>query len=328
MKNTEYKNMLEFLERADKIAITMHIRPDGDSVGSSCALRLALLAMGKEKVDIWAEGSVSEQFNYIQGADGILDSEVFESGAELATRYDLLVVVDTGDVSRIGKTAHILPWVDKVLVFDHHLEPTMKCDLMVTNPTRSSTGEMLFEFFIAHNINITKDMATALYTAVSSDTGCFLFTNTTWYTHYVAMELMKLDIDIDNINYVNFREYNPKILSGFVRLLKKLRFIHDGSIAITFISHRMVKKYKFTHDERHRFQRYATDASGVRVSIFITEQDSGEFNVSLRSHGGIDVSAVARHFGGGGHRNAAGLTICGRYKNVINDIVGQVKKVL
>ncbi|MCL2756161.1 MAG: bifunctional oligoribonuclease/PAP phosphatase NrnA [Firmicutes bacterium] len=329
MKNnqTDFKDMRTLLRDAQKIAITMHLRPDGDCLGTAAALRLALLRMKKD-VDVFVCGEVPSNLQYLEGvSEFYIVAEKNDKGFEFDT-YDLLVIVDTADGHRLGSCQALIESSDKVIVFDHHLNPTIRCDLLVSNPTRASCGEMMFEYFVTHNVNITRPMAVALYTAISSDTGCFLFPNTTAYTHHAASELMNKGIDITHVNYSNFRVYDPKTLSGLMEVLKNIKFVADGQIAITYLSYKMVKKYKFDHDERHRFQRYAIDAQGVKVSIFLTEQERDSFNVSLRSHGDINVSKIANHFGGGGHKNAAGLTIKGRYKNIIKQIVEKVEEIL
>lgn len=318
--------MHKMLSDAKSVAVTMHIRPDGDSIGSALALRGMLTKMGK-KVDVYADGEVPDSLSYLADIDKIIKTDD-EGEPPHYVRYDLLVIVDTGDKHRVGLNQFLFDCAKKVLVFDHHLNPTIEADLIISNPMRASVGEMMFEFFTAHNVKIDKKMAEALYTAVASDTGCFLFPNTNWYTHHVASELLKLDIDIANINYKNFRVYDPKTLAALMSVLETIRFVHNGQIAITYLDYKLVTRWNFNHDERHRFQRYASDADGVKVSIFLTEQERDEFNISLRSHDEVNVADVARHFGGGGHKNAAGLTMTGRYKDVIKQIVDKVIEVL
>jgi len=343
MKPTDFGNMSAMLWMADKIAITMHIRPDGDSLGTALALREALIKMGKtvyvfsEDIDIVFQNNFATMngFSKICPASSI---EVRERSVYFTHNtpfteieldlFDLLIVVDAGEVSRLGASAKLIEVSRKVLVFDHHLNPSMPCDLLVNNPESASCGEMLFEFLAKNGIEITQSMAEAIYTAVSSDTGCFLFPNTTWHTHYAASELMKLDIDVANINYRNFRAYEPQSLEGFKRVLSEIQFLYDGRVTLTVLSHALIQKYSFDHEERHRFQKYATDAKGVKVSVFVQEKEKGEFNISLRSIGDINVAEIASKFGGGGHKNAAGLSANGNYKTLINDLLSEIERVI
>ncbi|MCL2586860.1 MAG: bifunctional oligoribonuclease/PAP phosphatase NrnA [Firmicutes bacterium] len=343
MEKTNFGNMLTMLRLADTVAITMHIRPDGDSIGTALALREALIRMGKtvyvfsEDIDIVFQNNFATMngFSKICHASSIQlgASSIFFTHNTPYTEvelpgFDLLVVVDAGEVNRLGDSAKLIEASKRVIVFDHHLNPSMQCDLLVNNPNRASCGEMLYEFFAAHNIEITKSMGEAIYTAVSSDTGCFLFPNTTWYTHHVASELMKLDIDVASINYKNFRAYDPQSLQGFMRVLNEIQFLYGGKVTVTYLSHALIQKYQFDHEERHRFQKYATDAKGVKVSIFVQEKEKGEFNISLRSVGNINVAEIAAKFGGGGHRNASGMSAKGNYKAIIADLLAAVEEVI
>ncbi|MCL2569734.1 MAG: bifunctional oligoribonuclease/PAP phosphatase NrnA [Firmicutes bacterium] len=336
MDKTNFRNLHAMIIKAESIAISMHVRPDGDCIGTAEALRLALVDMGK-KVDVFTDGQIPSHFSYLDGIKKFRQCKVDEWCSSCAAGskkskakylYDLMIIIDTGDEHRVGACQELKFRCRRVVVFDHHLNPTIDADLIVSNPTRASVGEMMFEYFRKHKINITKPMAEALYTAVSSDTGCFLFPNTTAYTHEVASELLNIGIDVANINYSNFRVYDPKTLKGLMEVLRRIQFINKGKIAITYLDRKLVKKYDFNHDERHRFQRYASDASGVMVSIFLTEQTRDSFNVSLRSHGDVNVASVAADLGGGGHKNASGLTMEGKYKDVIKKIVERVEKEL
>ena len=320
---TDFKNMREMLESAKTIAIAMHLRPDGDALGTAAALRTTLLRMKKQKVEVFVDGDIPSTLKYIDGVDKFRGTNYKLRSDD---RFDLLIIVDTGDAHRLGFWQQLLGMAEQTIVFDHHLNPSIKADLLVSNPTRASTGEMLYEFLVESEIRITRPMAEAIYTAVSSDTGCFMFPNTTWHTHHTAAELMKLGINIAQINYANFRVFNPKTLKGMTEVIRQIQFTHEGRIAITYLSNKMVKKYKFDHDERHRFQRYASDAEGVMVSIFLTEQERDEFNISLRSHGDLSVADIAAHFGGGGHKNAAGITMRGRYKDIIKQITARAEE--
>ena len=319
---TDFKNMQQLLNEAQTIAIAMHVRPDGDCIGTAAALRLSLIEQGKD-VSVFIDSGPPSYLDYV---DGIQTFIVQESDETVDQSFDLLVIVDTCDKQRIGGSKHLLTSAKKTLMFDHHLNPTMPVDTLVSNPNRSSTGEMMFEYFVKHGVRITGAMAAALYTAISSDTGCFLFPNTTAYSHHAASELLKIGIDLAHINYQNFRVYDPKKLYGLQRVLDNITFINDGRIAVTYLSYYLVQKFKFTNEDRHLFQKFATDASGVQVSLCFTEQEKGTFNVSLRSHGNVNVAQIAGTFGGGGHKNAAGVTMEGRYKYVMRQLVAEVEK--
>jgi len=321
---TDFKNAFTIMKAAKSVAVTMHIRPDGDSIGSSLAMQEILESMGKKRVDVFTEGPPPTNFLYLSGCERIIDINTFC----FDTKYDLLLVMDLSDEPRMGSSSKLRTISKKVIVIDHHLNPTIDANIIVSNPQRASTGEIVYEFCIQNNIEITKTIAESLYTAVSSDTGCFLFPSTTPFTHIVASELLKMGIDFTEINYNNFQAYDRVKLASFLKVLRRIRFHKGGEISSIRLSRGFVKKYDFNSDERHRMQRYATDARGVKVSIFMTERERNIYNVSLRSKGNVNVAAVAKQFGGGGHKNAAGITAYGKYKVLIKKILEKVEEVL
>jgi phosphoesterase RecJ-like protein len=139
---------------------------------------------------------------------------------------------------------------------------------------------------------------------------------------------MKYDIDIEIINFRNFREYNRGFIPIIAYVLKTMKFQFDGRLAVTVLPYGKVKKWGLTHDERHSFFKYTTDGNGVLASIFITELNKGEFNISLRSLGQIDVSVIARKFGGGGHKNASGTTMVGKKNAILKQLLAEFGKVM
>ena len=321
MEKTDFKNALKLLTDAKSVALVGHIRPDGDCIGCCSALRLWFLSQ-KKQADVYIDGQIPESLNYITG--------VTEFKTDIANltdipAYDLLLFVDCGDDRRIGACNILRESSRRVLCIDHHLNNSVTCDTLVCNTNMASCGEIIFDLFTQNNVNITQEMATALFTSVSSDTGCFLYPNTTAHTHRVAADLVEKGIDREMIMYYNFRVYDPKLIRGLLLVLKNIRFTSGGRIAITHLSNKFCRRYDFDHEERHKFQQYAIDAKGVRASVFLTETQPGQFHVSLRSHGNVNMAAVAEKYGGGGHRNAAGFIITGKYKNFIDTLIKDVE---
>ena len=321
LKSTEFGNAFDLIKTAKTAAIVGHIRPDGDCVGSCLAMQMAFQDMGK-KAEVFIDGVIPKQFYYLRGVDQI------QTTLPTDKQFDLLVIIDTSSEDRLSIFTELRAHCKKVLCFDHHLGINIKADRVVTNPDRASCGELLYEFFTANKVRVTPDMATALYTSVSTDTGCFLYASTTAYTHIVAAELINIGVDIQTINYYNFRVYDKRLVAGFRQVLRNLHFRNGGTISITRLTLRNNKKYQFDFEERHKFKQYASDARGVRASIFLTQEGRNTHHVSLRSHGDVNVATVAKVFGGGGHKNAAGFTIHGKYTKIVKQIVHELEKVL
>jgi len=323
---TDFKSMHKLIQDADTVAIACHIRPDGDSIGSSLALRRALLNMGKSKVDVYADDIIPDCFTYLEGFDQIKDRTVWDENQEIP-EYDLFVIVDSSTEDRIGRCARLRQSSKKVLVIDHHTKTFIEGDAVVSNAKHAAVGAMLYEFFTLHKIEITRDIASALYTSIATDTGCFMQANTSGFTHTAAAALIETGIDLEKINYINFRLYNRKVIPGLSYALRHIKFFSNGEIAYIFMSHKAIKKYNL-EGELHQFKKYASEASGVRIGVIMAERKKGEYNVSLRSHGNADMAKVAESFGGGGHKNAAGFTLSGKYKKIFNEIIARLEQSL
>jgi len=321
---SNFGKTLQLLKQANTVAIAGHIRPDGDSIGSSMALRYALLGMGKKAVDVFTDDSIPDNFDYLHDFDKIRDSKYIDNNPW--REYDLFIILDSSTEDRIGKCTQLRAHAKKVLVIDHHQNTRIEGDEVVTNSQRAATGEMLYELFTENNIEINRDIATALYTAMATDTGCFVHVNTTSYAHRAAAELIDKGIDLNAINYNNFKVYNRNIIPGLAYALRNMKFFLNDQAAVVYTPLKIIKKHNL--GEIHQFKKFASEADGVRVGVIVAERQKGVFNVSLRSHGNVNVAAVAEHFGGGGHKNASGFIITGKYKKVLKDILEQVAESL
>ena len=317
MSSEEYVKALKLIKQAKKIAIVGHEHADGDCVGSALALA-AFIKSIKIPVEVYMEEGASRQFAYLEGY------EIIKEIIPKNRKYDLLICVDFNTPDRMGKNEPVMQASKKILCFDHHLGFNVNCNLAISEPKYAACGEIIYEFFKTNNLEITKGISNMLYTSVSTDTGCFLYSNTTDHTHNVAAELIRLGADIEKINYINFRVFDKNLLSGLEQILRDLKFHRDGQISLTHLKN----SREFDENERHKFKQYVSDIKGVRASIFIEQDEKDVFHVSLRSHGDVNVEIPARIFGGGGHKNASGFTICGNYKSIVRRILLEVEKAI
>jgi len=326
MVKTDFKTMFKLLKDAETVAIAGHVRPDGDTIGSSVALRLALLNMGKKAVDIFSDDLIPSTFSYLAGFDQIKDRGYIDNNPW--QQYDLLIIVDSSTEDRIGRCTQLRGHVKNVLVIDHHAKTYINGEsVVISNQDHVAVGAILFEFFTDNKIEITRDMASALYTSIATDTGCFVQANTDSFCHLAAAALIDKGIDLEQINYNNFRLYNRRVIPGLAYAMKHIKFLHDGEIAFIHIPYKTIQKFNIGN-ELHVYKKYASEASGVRVGVVVSERKKGEFNISLRSHGDINMAKVAEILGGGGHKNAAGFTVKGKYKKIFKQILEEVTKSL
>lgn len=315
--------MHELIKGASAIAITSHYRPDGDSVGSAIALRLALLGMEKKTADIYVDDEMPDKLSYLADIKTIANPNSIVEGKT----YDLLIILDASSEDRIGEATKLRAVSKQILCIDHHMVNQIEADEKIVDMTSASTGEILYTYFTEYKIQITKEIAEALYTSIATDTGCFMHSSTTSRTHAIVAELMKNGFDTEHINYIHFKVYDRRAIQGMAYVLRNIKFFCGGKIATVFIPYKMLKRFNLKN-EADRLKNMACEASGVKAGAFILEEIDGTFHVSLRSHGEIDVAAVAKNLSGGGHKNASGFTFKGEYKDLHKQIIAQLEKIV
>lgn len=302
--------LLQLLEGADDIALTTHVNADGDGAGSEAALAGWLLERGK-RVTIANPTVFPDPFRYML-PPGVA---VPEPGAALDRRVqtaDLLLVMDTGEPGRIGRVAkHVRD--DAVAVLDHH--PPAEGGIPgpgLRDPSACATGELVFDLFMLAGVETWTDaMVQGLYGAVETDTGSFRFSNTTPRTHVIAADLIRRGIDPEEV----YRRLHATLS---MERMTMLRLALDGldtdpDLPITWITipREVTHELKATADDLDGVVEYARNVAGTEVALIFRQTLDGATKVSLRSNGDVDVNAIAREFGGGGHVKAAGALVGG-----------------
>ena len=312
--------MVEIIHGAQKVLVTMHCRPDGDAAGSAIAMRHILLALGKE-VTVYNVDPIPDTFAFLNGAEAIV-SEITD------WNFDLCIVLDCGDPSLLGRKFPYDKLTFPRVFIDHHSVPYQDCLVNLHDSKASAVGEILFHLVHALDVELTKDIAAALYTSIITDTGSFRYTSTSADSMRVCSYLLATDIDVWNIAS-NIYENNPaeKIrLLGFV--LRTLWLSEDGKLACLYANRQMLRQCHCPGSMTDGFINYARSIKGVEVSIFLTELDRNLYRVSFRSRGNIDVSKIASQFGGGGHKNAAACTQSGTIDEIRDRIVDVLRTLL
>ena len=284
------------LEEKDDICILTHKRPDGDTLGSASALCLALRQKGK---NAWLcpNSGTSAKFFYL--TDGLWGTEGQKAGCVCS--------VDIADTTLLPPEAQVYDKID--LAIDHH--PSFKdfADLGYCRPEAAGCGEIIYDIIKEWGCEFDSRMADAVYTAISTDTGCFCFSNTTAYTHVVAAECMKAGADFSNINYNCFRLKSQARIALEGHIFSSVRFLRGGRGAAAVITQQLIGDLRATDDDCDNLASLITQVDGVKIGALLTElKEGGGFRVSMRGRG-YDVSQVCGRFGGGGHAGAAGCTL-------------------
>ena len=295
-KNCTLEEIAALLLAQDKVVLCPHVSPDGDALGSTLALKMALEKAGK-KVTVMVDDDVPKAFGFLPQIDCFVkpaDGEVVEA--------DLLVVLDASSLDRIGKVAQAVK-AKAVANIDHHISNTQFADYLYLNTEAAATAEILCNLVEKLGITPDKDLATCLYTGIYTDCGSFRYANTTPGTMRAAAKLLEYGArpnEISDALGTNTRA-NIEMLG---KVLQTLAFYNDGKISTLEINSDLYDKDVNT-DNFISFARYI---EGVDVAVLFKAVEPAVTRVSMRSQD-TDVAAIALSFGGGGHVRAAGCTV-------------------
>ncbi len=285
--------------------ITGHIMPDGDSLGSTLALGLALEQAGK-KVAMFCPDPVPSTYGFLPGAERL----VVDAGA-LAGTHDLVVVVDCARPERIAPALHPLVERVPVLVLDHHLENDGFGAWRHIDPSAAATGEIVFDLLEVLGIPPTRETGTCLYTAILTDTGSFRFSNTTPDTHRRVARLMEAGVPAALISSLLYEEKPLTHLLVLKVALETLGLSPCGRMAWMTLSREALRELAARDEHLDGIIDYARLVRGVELALLFREMPEGRVKVGLRSKRCVDVNRIAARFGGGGHARAAGCIVEG-----------------
>lgn len=313
----ELEQCARILSETDDILFLCHRHPDGDTLGSASALVLALTAAGKN-VALHCEDKIPRTFEKM--LEGVNMNPSFEP--------KLIAAVDVADTTLLG-TETEAKYADSVaLCIDHHGSNKQYAKAVWLCPESASTAEMIFRLLESMGLEITPQIASCLFTGVSTDTGCFRFSNTTPDTHRIAARLMEYGADAQNIIQVCF-ETKSRAYSNLERLaLDDMRLYLGGRAAVIAVTRTMFGISGADESDTDRLANLPRQIEGVLVGVTMRELEDGSFKASVRTHGDVDASEICRRLGGGGHKGAAGCTLKMTKQQAINTILGEIEKEL
>ncbi len=290
-----------FLKSHQSFYLAAHQSPDGDTLGSCLALRAALLGMGKEATVVCPD-PVPAAVRFLVGADTVTGTEGIEPPKEA------VLFIDCADHKRTGKLQATLETAPYQFCIDHHgTNPKTTKDGDWVEEV-SASGELVLRLLHALNVPITKEIATALYTAIITDTGNFSYSNTTADAFCAAADLLGYGIDLPELNRVLFREMPLRKAKLIAYTLGHMELSADGRLNLCAVSAATLEALGATREDCEGLIDYLRDVDTVEAACFLKESD-GVVRVSMRSKRLCDVAAVAKRFGGGGHVHAAGCTL-------------------
>jgi phosphoesterase RecJ-like protein len=303
--------VVELIENKNKFAITTHIKPDGDGVGSSLGLYWLLKSLGKD-ADVIVHGEVPSAYCSLPGADQIRDIKAIDDS------YDAVFIIECSDLSRPG-----IEGLDDAFTvnIDHHSTSEHFGSINWIDSTASAVGEMIYNLCKAIGGRITKDIAECVYMALVTDTGSFHFSNTTERTLKVASELVKAGARPSKIGEDVYNNYPWSRIELMKQVLDTVKRDKSGRVAALRQTLEMRSKAGAVDGDNNGFVNIPLAAREVLAAIYMREIGPNRYRASLRSKGTINVAKVAEKFGGGGHKNAAGLSIEGDWDAKEREII-------
>lgn len=291
------------LDSYNSFVILPHVMPDGDTIGSSVAFAQFLHQAGKKAV-VLAEDSVPANLRLIPRTLFVEMEEFTEPEEEYAA-----IAVDCSDIGRLGSRMALLTNRSLLAVIDHHQTNTLFGDINYVDELASSTGEIIFELAGEFGFPLDKVSATALYIALSTDTGSFRYDNTTPKTMQIASDLMSLGIDTKAINTDLYQNQPLNKVMLLMHALEHLRLVAQNRVALVPVTTEMMTTHRAIYEDTDGISEYIRSIQGVEVVALFKEIGEGLIKVSMRSKFDFDVSILSARYGGGGHKNAAGCTL-------------------
>jgi len=301
-----------------RIAITSHLRPDGDSICTSLALAGMIGRLGK-RARIINHDPTPYPFSHMPEVKRITIGQVPARG------YDLIILLECANVDRSGMEN--LGRIYKINI-DHHYSNDNYADINWIDPAAAAVGEMAFLLGEKMGAPFTPEIAGHLYCAIVSDTGCFQFSNTTARAFAVCHKLVKLGASPIKTTEFLFNTNSPEKIKLLGRVLSTLQINNRGNIATIAMFKKYLQALRLKEIDTEDITTLARSIKGVEMVLFFKEMDKDTFRVSIRSKGEANAAAIAESFDGGGHVHAAGFTAFGQYERLIKEVPRKIETFL
>jgi phosphoesterase RecJ-like protein len=301
------ESILQLVARSQTVLVASHESPDGDAIGSTLALVNALREMGKDVV-AYNRDRAPLEYTFLPGCDALVNE------LDPSRTFDAGFVLDAGDLDRAGG------WIKErcrtLVNIDHHPYSKDFGDIYYVDTQACATGVLIYRLLQAAGHAVSTDVATCIYTAILSDTGSFRYSNANPEAFQVAGELVAVGVDPWSIASGLYESQDEVRLRLLALALPTLRVSTCGLYASIAVTLDMYTATGAIENDTDRFVNYPRSIRGVEVAIFFRQLSEECFKVGFRSKGNIDVGALARAMGGGGHHNAAGATVEGSLATV------------
>jgi phosphoesterase RecJ-like protein len=310
--------VVQLIEQKQNFVITSHLRPDGDGLGSGLALYWMLKSLGKD-AEVVLRDRVPPAYLVLPGSHDVLVQN------DLTGNYDGAFIIECSDVERPG-----LPGLGNqfVINIDHHSTTEPFGDINWIDSTAAAVGEMIYNLCKALGVEVTKEIAECIYTALLTDTGSFHFSNTTERTLKIASELVRRGVEPARISQALYYSYPYSKIKLMGLVLSSIQRDESGKVAWVTMDRATMEEAEAEEEDADGIVNHALSIGEVEAVAFFKELSPGTYRISLRSKGKTNVARIAEVFGGGGHRNAAGCRIDGDFGDVKRRVVEALQNAL
>ncbi|HVE76191.1 MAG TPA: bifunctional oligoribonuclease/PAP phosphatase NrnA [Actinomycetota bacterium] len=303
INESEWDRALAMIADSTRVAICCHVNPDGDALGSMLGLGSFLRRRGSA---VWMSWGAEAPFPPLQYTFLPMLDEVTAVGS-IPEDIGLFIAIDCADVERLELAKPKFEKAPARMNIDHHVTNVGYADVNLVDANRGSSCEIAYELLTRIGGELTSDEAMCLYTGIVTDTGRFQYSNTSPGTLRVAAELRELGVDHERVSTAVYESLSFEFLKVLGIVLSRAKM--ENGFVWSFVNQEDLGGLSL--DETENFIDTLRGVRGCRLAAFIKEQPEGGYKISLRSHGDVDVAAVALDFGGGGHARAAGFSADG-----------------
>lgn len=304
------QTIIEQIEKGQRFLLASHTHPDGDAIGSLLATGLVLKAMGKD-AQLVNESPIPAVYRFLPSVHTIQQQVVPGSV------FDVAIVLDCGDLERLGSAAVHVEQAPVIINIDHHVTNSHFGHLHMIDVSACATAEIIFRVIKALPVHIDCTIATAIYTGILTDTGSFRFSNTNRSAFAICEEMIAKGANPYQVAQHVYGTYSLGRIKLLNLALDSLEISPNGKLSVMTLTQRMLRETRTQAEDIDGLINYARRIEDVQVAALIhelsingsTPRGKRQFHVSLRSDGGVDVAQIASQFGGGGHAGAAGFSV-------------------
>lgn len=316
---TEFKRLEELIVSSETFFLAGHLNPDGDTIGSMLAIASVLKRLGK-KARLFSQDPVPENLKFLPGASGVR--------SRLPTgKFDAAILLECSNPARGGNLEPVLKRCVKVVNIDHHKTSEFYGDINIVEPHSSSTAEIVYRLLYNMNVIISRREASCLYTGIVTDTGRFHFPATSPRTLEVASRLLETGFKFSRVNDLLYATKACEGLKVLGRAMESLELKAGGKLAVMTLKEKDFSDFDARSEHSENVINYGMMPPGVKAAVMFREE-AERVSVTFRSRGHLDVSLVAKAFGGGGHRNASGCRIKGGLEAARAKVLGVLTRLL